>query len=177
MPTSLQSGVGDNKPWQVPLSAQLAVGDSGDHLVAATTSEFSSSRDPWSFLVGGQTELAVDSKSAVDDPIEKTGAVFGDTKSAVGDSSVSIGSVYMSEDINSARQPFVAVNEGHEFHATLKHLKIRDPTSEKSKNISRPIFLLCGLIQKEETSDRHSQKHVSKMISFFLRKAFEELVI
>ena len=176
MPTSLQSAVGDNKPWQVPLSAQLAVGDSGDHLVAATTSEFSSSRDPWSFLVGGQTELAVDSKSAVDDPIEKTGAVFGDTKSAVGDSSVSIGSVYMSEDINSAR-PYVAVNEGHVFHATLKHLKIRDPTSEKSKNISRPIFLLCGLIQKEETSDRHSQKHVSKMISFFLRKAFEELVI
>ena len=56
--------------------------------------------------------MAVDSKSAVDDPIEKTGAVFGDAKSAVGDSSVSIGSVYMSEDINSAR-PYVAVNEGH----------------------------------------------------------------
>ena len=74
--------------------------------------------------------MAVDSKSAVDDP---------NTKSAVGDSSVSIGSVYMSEDINSAR-PYVAVNEGHVFHATLKHLKIRDPTSEKSKNISRPIF-------------------------------------
>ena len=121
--------------------------------------------------------MGVDSKSAVDDPIEKTGAVFGDTKSAVGDSSVSIGSVYMSEDINSARQ-YVAVNEGHVFHATLKHLKIRDPTSEKSKNISRPIFLLCGVIQKEETSDRHSQKHVSKNdFFFFLRMAFKELVI
>ena len=126
VPTSLQSAVGDNNAAQVHLSAQLAVGDSGDHLVAATTSESSSSRDPWSFLVGGQTELGVDSKSAVDDPIEKTGAVFGDTKSAVGDSSVSIGSAYMSEGISSAR-PYVAVNEGHVVHATLKHL----------------IFLLC----------------------------------
>ena len=90
VPTSLQSAVGDNKAAQVHLSAQLAVGDSGDHLVAATTSESSTSRDHLAFHVGEQTELAVDSKSAVDDP---------NTKSAVGDSSVSIGSVYMSEDI------------------------------------------------------------------------------
>ena len=117
--SSLQSDVGDIEAAQAHLKAvgaalraKLAVGDSGDNLVAATTSESSTSRDHLAFHVGGQTELAVDSKSAVDDPIEKTGAVFGDTKSAVGDSSVSIGSVYMSEDINSAR-PYVAVNEGH----------------------------------------------------------------
>ena len=85
------------------------------------TSNSSSSRD----------QLAVVSESAVGDPIEKTDAVFGDTKSAVGDSSVSTGSVYMSEDISPAR-PYVAVNEGHVLHATLKHLKMRDPTSEKS---------------------------------------------
>ena len=35
VPSSLQSAVGDNEAAQVHLSAQLAVGDSGDHLVAA----------------------------------------------------------------------------------------------------------------------------------------------
>ena len=117
--SSLQSDVGDIEAAQAHLKAvgaalraKLAVGDSGDNLVAATTSESSTSRDHLAFHVGGQTELAVDSKSAVDDP---------NTKSAVGDSSVSMGSVYMSEEIN-PEGPYVAVNEGHVFHATLKHL-------------------------------------------------------
>ena len=123
MRSSLQSDVGDIEAAE---AAHLTAVGAAMRAFAATTSESSTSRDHLALHVGEQTELAVDSKSAVDDP---------NTKSAVGDSSVSIGSVYMSEDINPAR-PYVAVNEGHVFHATLEHLKIRDPTSEKSKNIS-----------------------------------------
>ena len=115
MRSSLQSDVGDIEAAEAHLTAVGAA----MRAFAATTSESSTSRDHLALHVGGQTELAVDSKSAVDDP---------NTKSAVGDSSVSIGSVYMSEDINPAR-PYVAVNEGHVFHATLKHL----------------IFLFCFL--------------------------------
>ena len=100
MASSLQSDVGDIEAAE---AAHLTAVGAAMRAFAATTSESSTSRDHLALHVGEQTELAVDSKSSVDDPIEKTGVVFGDTKSTVGDSSVSIGSVCMSEDINSAR--------------------------------------------------------------------------
>ena len=139
VPTSHQSAVGDIEAAQAHLMAvgaalrrHLAVGDSGDQLVAATTSASSSSRDPLAFHVGGQTELAVDSKSAVDDPMEKTGAFFGDTKSVVADSTVSVGSAYISEDMKSAR-PYAAVIEGHVFHATPKTFENTGEKKNKNK--------------------------------------------
>ena len=110
MASSLQSDVGDIEAAE---AAHLTAVGASRRAFAATTSESSTSRDHLAFHVGGQTELAVDSKSAVEDP---------STKSAVGDSSVSIGSVHMSEDIINPARPYVAVNEGHVFHATLKHL-------------------------------------------------------